>query len=174
MCAGLTVYKGLKESGARPGQCVVIVGAGGGLGTFALQYGKAIRIICIAVDAGEDKAQLCKELGAVAFIDYKKSPDIAADLRAGNEDRTVRRGDDLKIASWNMFFSAPAAAARTSAAIAYFAHYVWTSTSQPCGHVPRTPSRIITSYPGGRVGSTKLRPLRYGTTIPPLHRRRIL
>ncbi|VUC31639.1 unnamed protein product [Clonostachys rosea] len=36
----------------------------------------------------------------------------------GNKDRTLRRGDDLKIASWNMFFPAPAAAARTSAAIA--------------------------------------------------------
>ncbi|KAM0185928.1 hypothetical protein ACHAPI_011966 [Fusarium lateritium] len=36
-----------------------------------------------------------------------------------NEDRILRRGDDLKIASWNLFFSVPAAAARTSAAIAY-------------------------------------------------------
>ncbi len=33
LCAGITVYKGLKESGARPGQSVAIVGAGGGLGT---------------------------------------------------------------------------------------------------------------------------------------------
>ncbi|KAK7209407.1 hypothetical protein V2G26_016585 [Clonostachys chloroleuca] len=82
MCAGLTVYKGLKESGARPGQYVVIVGAGGGLGSYALQYGTAMGINCIGVDTGEDKAQLCKELGAVAFIDYKKSSDIAADLRA--------------------------------------------------------------------------------------------
>ncbi|CAI6085951.1 unnamed protein product [Clonostachys chloroleuca] len=58
------------------------VGAGGVLGTFALQYGKAMGINCIAIDAGEDKAKLCKELGAVAFIDYKTSPNIAADLRA--------------------------------------------------------------------------------------------
>jgi tyrosyl-DNA phosphodiesterase 2 len=37
----------------------------------------------------------------------------------GNEVRTLRRGDILKIASWNLFFSIPAAAARASAAIAY-------------------------------------------------------
>lgn len=35
LCAGITVYKGLKESGAKPGQTVAIVGAGGGLGSLA-------------------------------------------------------------------------------------------------------------------------------------------
>jgi propanol-preferring alcohol dehydrogenase len=35
LCAGITVYKGLKESGARPGETVAIVGAGGGLGVMA-------------------------------------------------------------------------------------------------------------------------------------------
>ncbi|KAI9713266.1 MAG: alcohol dehydrogenase [Bogoriella megaspora] len=41
LCAGITVYKGLKESGAKPGQTVAIVGAGGGLGSLAQQYAKA-------------------------------------------------------------------------------------------------------------------------------------
>src|SRR6266496_3361277 len=40
LCAGITVYKGLKESGARAGQWVVIVGAGGGLGNMAIQYAR--------------------------------------------------------------------------------------------------------------------------------------
>lgn len=40
LCAGITVYKGLKESGAKPGQTVAIVGAGGGLGSLAQQYAK--------------------------------------------------------------------------------------------------------------------------------------
>jgi alcohol dehydrogenase, propanol-preferring len=35
LCAGITVYKGLKESGAKPGETVAIVGAGGGLGVMA-------------------------------------------------------------------------------------------------------------------------------------------
>ena len=42
LCAGITVYKGLKESGVRPGQTVAIVGAGGGLGSLAQQYAKAM------------------------------------------------------------------------------------------------------------------------------------
>lgn len=36
LCAGITVYKALKESGARPGQTVAITGAGGGLGSLAV------------------------------------------------------------------------------------------------------------------------------------------
>jgi propanol-preferring alcohol dehydrogenase len=41
LCAGITVYKGLKESNTRPGQYVAVVGAGGGLGSLALQYARA-------------------------------------------------------------------------------------------------------------------------------------
>ena len=45
LCAGITVYKGLKESGARAGQSVAIVGAGGGLGSLACQYAKAMGLV---------------------------------------------------------------------------------------------------------------------------------
>uniref|UniRef100_A0A8H7K512 alcohol dehydrogenase n=1 Tax=Bionectria ochroleuca TaxID=29856 RepID=A0A8H7K512_BIOOC len=86
MCAGLTVYKGLKESGVHPGQYVAIVGAGGGLGCYALQYAKAMGINCIAVDIGPEKAKICKELGAVAFVDYKESSHIMTDLQAAIPD----------------------------------------------------------------------------------------
>jgi alcohol dehydrogenase, propanol-preferring len=64
LCAGLTAYKGLKESGARPGQTVAIVGAGGGLGTMAQQYAKAMGLRIIAIDGGEEKGDACKQLGA--------------------------------------------------------------------------------------------------------------
>ncbi|KAH7247600.1 chaperonin 10-like protein [Fusarium redolens] len=86
LCAGLTVYKGLKESGVRPGQYVAIVGAGGGLGCFALQYAKAMGVHSIAIDAGNDKSKACKDLGAAAFIDFQESSDIAADVRAAVPD----------------------------------------------------------------------------------------
>ncbi|KAH7129918.1 chaperonin 10-like protein [Dactylonectria estremocensis] len=86
LCAGLTVYKGLKESGVRPGQYVVVVGAGGGLGCFTLQYAKAMGIHSIAVDTGGDKAQICKDLGTMAFIDFKKSSNLAADIKAATPD----------------------------------------------------------------------------------------
>lgn len=67
LCAGLTVYKGLKESGARPGQTVAIVGAGGGLGSLALQYAKAMGLRAVAIDGGEEKRQMCQSLGAEVF-----------------------------------------------------------------------------------------------------------
>lgn len=63
LCAGITVYKGLKESGVRPGQTVAIVGAGGGLGSLAQQYAKAMGIRVIAVDGGDEKRIMCEKLG---------------------------------------------------------------------------------------------------------------
>ena len=68
LCAGITVYKGLKESGARPGQTVAIVGAGGGLGSLALQYAKAMGLRVIAIDGGDEKRAMCAELGAEVCI----------------------------------------------------------------------------------------------------------
>jgi hypothetical protein len=73
LCGGITVYKALKESGAKAGNTVVITGAGGGLGTLALQYAKAMGFRTIAVDTGDEKAQLCtQKLGAEVFVDFVK------------------------------------------------------------------------------------------------------
>lgn len=86
LCAGITVYKGLKESGARPGQTVAIVGAGGGLGSLAQQYAKAMGLRVIAVDAGDEKKKMCEEMGASAFVDFSKSSDVVKDVQAATED----------------------------------------------------------------------------------------
>lgn len=86
LCAGITVYKGLKESGAKPGQTVAIVGAGGGLGSLAQQYAKAMGLNVIAIDAGEEKEKMCKELGSYAFVDFAKSQDVVKDVQAATED----------------------------------------------------------------------------------------
>lgn len=73
LCGGITVYKALKESGAKAGDTVVITGAGGGLGTLALQYAKAMGYRTIAVDSGDEKAQICtQKLGAEVFVDFAK------------------------------------------------------------------------------------------------------
>ena len=63
LCAGVTTYKGLKETEARPGEWVVISGVGG-LGHVAIQYAKAMGLHVAAVDVGEDKLQLARKLGA--------------------------------------------------------------------------------------------------------------
>lgn len=81
LCAGLTVYKALKESNARPGQQVAIAGAGGGLGVFALQYAKAMGLHPIAIDGGEEKGKVCMSLGAQAFVDFTTSGDVVEDVR---------------------------------------------------------------------------------------------
>ena len=87
LCAGITVYKGLKESGAKPGQTVAIVGAGGGLGSLAQQYAKAMGLKTIAIDAGDDKKKMClEELGSYAFIDYSKTQNLIKDVQAATED----------------------------------------------------------------------------------------
>ncbi|RHZ73298.1 hypothetical protein CDV55_101870 [Aspergillus turcosus] len=87
LCAGITVYKGLKESGTRPGQTVAIVGAGGGLGSLAQQYAKAMGLRVIAIDSGDEKKAMCLELGAEAFIDFLTSKDLINDVRAATTDR---------------------------------------------------------------------------------------
>jgi alcohol dehydrogenase, propanol-preferring len=86
LCAGLTVYKGLKESGARPGQTVAIVGAGGGLGSLACQYAKAMGMNIIAIDAGDEKRDMTAKLGATSFVDFSKTSDVVADVKAATED----------------------------------------------------------------------------------------
>lgn len=68
LCAGVTVYKGLKESGARPGQTVAIVGAGGGLGSLAQQYAKVMGLRVIAIDGGDEKRAMCEKLGAEVCV----------------------------------------------------------------------------------------------------------
>lgn len=86
LCAGLTVYKALKESQARPGQYVAIIGAGGGPGSFALQYAKAMGLQPIGIDAGSEKGESCKALGATAYVDFIVSKSVVDDVRASTND----------------------------------------------------------------------------------------
>lgn len=63
LCAGVTVYKGLKETETKPGEWVTISGIGG-LGHVAVQYAKAMGMHVAAVDVADDKLDLAKRLGA--------------------------------------------------------------------------------------------------------------
>jgi propanol-preferring alcohol dehydrogenase len=87
LCAGITVYKGLKESGVKPGQWVAIVGAGGGLGSLAQQYARAMGLRVIAIDTGEEKKKMSlEELGAEHFIDFSSSKNVVKDVQAATPD----------------------------------------------------------------------------------------
>lgn len=63
ICAGVTVYKGLKETDAKPGEWVAISGIGG-LGHLAVQYAKAMGFQVAAIDVADDKLELARKLGA--------------------------------------------------------------------------------------------------------------
>ncbi|GMF03451.1 unnamed protein product [[Candida] boidinii] len=76
LCAGVTVYKALKTADLRPGQWVCISGAGGGLGSLAIQYATAMGLRVIGIDGGEEKGAFCKSLGAEAFVDFTKTKDV--------------------------------------------------------------------------------------------------
>jgi propanol-preferring alcohol dehydrogenase len=63
ICAGVTVYKGIKETEAKPGEWIAISGIGG-LGHLAVQYAKAMGLHVAAIDIADDKLNLAKNLGA--------------------------------------------------------------------------------------------------------------
>ncbi|MRG45334.1 alcohol dehydrogenase AdhP [Chitinophaga sp. SYP-B3965] len=71
ICAGVTVYKGLKETDTKPGEWVAISGIGG-LGHLAVQYAKAMGLHVAAIDVADDKLELAKELGADITVNAKK------------------------------------------------------------------------------------------------------
>ena len=79
LCAGVTTYKGLKETETRPGEWVVISGIGG-LGHVAIQYAKAMGLRVAAVDLGPEKIALARKLGAEIAIDAK-TQDPAAEIQ---------------------------------------------------------------------------------------------
>jgi propanol-preferring alcohol dehydrogenase len=76
----VTAYTACKRSAFKPGQWIVLPGAGGGLGHFAVQYAKAMGMRVIAVDGGDEKRDLCKRLGAETFIDFTTTKDITAEI----------------------------------------------------------------------------------------------
>lgn len=73
LCAGVTVWRALKDSTAKAGDWVAVAGAGGGLGSLAVQYAKYLSMRVVAIDS-QAKAKFCtNELKADAFVDYAAS-----------------------------------------------------------------------------------------------------
>ena len=79
MCAGLTTFNALRNSGARPGDVVAILGLGG-LGHLGVQYAKKMGFITVGIARGKDKEPLARELGASVYID-SQAQDPAAELQ---------------------------------------------------------------------------------------------
>ncbi len=81
ICAGITSYKGLKETQARPGEWVVVSGAGG-LGHLAVQYAKAMGLQVCAVDIDDGKLDHARRLGADVMVNARLDDPVAAVKKA--------------------------------------------------------------------------------------------
>ena len=83
ICAGITTYKGIKETKARPGEWIVISGAGG-LGHLGIQYAKVMGLQVCAVDIDDGKLALATKMGA----------DFVVNAKHGDPDAAVKKGTD--------------------------------------------------------------------------------
>ncbi len=81
ICAGVTTYKGLKETRAKPGEWVVVSGAGG-LGHLAIQYAKAMGLYVCAVDIDDGKLAHATRLGADAVVNVTTGDPVEAVKKA--------------------------------------------------------------------------------------------
>lgn len=79
MCAGVTVYNALRNSGARAGDLVAIHGIGG-LGHLGVQYARQMGFRTVAINRGNDKQALAQKLGAHQYIDATAS-DVVGELQ---------------------------------------------------------------------------------------------
>jgi propanol-preferring alcohol dehydrogenase len=81
ICAGITTYKGIKEAAVRPGEWIVISGAGG-LGHLAIQYAKVMGLKVCAVDIDNGKLEHAKRVGADLVINAEEGDPAAAVKKA--------------------------------------------------------------------------------------------
>ena len=78
MCAGLTTFNALRNSGARPGDLVAVLGLGG-LGHLGVQFSAKMGFKTVAIARGGEKGPLARQLGAQHYID-SQAQDPAAEL----------------------------------------------------------------------------------------------
>jgi D-arabinose 1-dehydrogenase-like Zn-dependent alcohol dehydrogenase len=79
MCAGVTVFNALRNSGARAGDVVAVHGIGG-LGHLGVQYARRMGFNTVAINRGKDKEELARQLGAHDYIDAT-AQDVVAELQ---------------------------------------------------------------------------------------------
>ncbi len=85
LCAGVTTYNALRNSGARPGDTVAVQGIGG-LGHLGIQYAARMGFRVLALSSGGDKEALARELGAHEYVDSAKTPAAEALQKLGGAD----------------------------------------------------------------------------------------
>jgi D-arabinose 1-dehydrogenase-like Zn-dependent alcohol dehydrogenase len=82
MCAGITTFNALRNSGARPGETVAVLGLGG-LGHLGVQFAAKLGFRTVAIARGQDKVPLARQLGAYHYIDNAAEDPAAALQKLG-------------------------------------------------------------------------------------------
>jgi D-arabinose 1-dehydrogenase-like Zn-dependent alcohol dehydrogenase len=107
LCAGVTTFNALRNSGARTGDTVAILGIGG-LGHLAVQYAAKAGYRTVAVARGQDKGPLAKQLGAHIYID-STTQDPAKELqKIGGAQIVLSTVTSAKALEWVIDGLAPA------------------------------------------------------------------
>ena len=97
LCAGLTTFNALRNSGARPGDVVAVLGVGG-LGHLAVQYAAKAGFNVVAIARGKDKEPLARQLGASLYVDSQTQDPAAELLKLGGASvilSTVTAGETM-------------------------------------------------------------------------------
>jgi len=95
LCAGITVFNALRNSGARAGDLVAVQGIGG-LGHLGIQYARQMGFRTVAIWRGGDKQPLAKKLGAHTFIDTSAGAPAAALQKMGGARIVLATAPDSK------------------------------------------------------------------------------
>ncbi|MGC2423471.1 MAG: alcohol dehydrogenase [Nitrospirota bacterium] len=98
MCAGVTTFNSLRNSGARPGDLVAILGVGG-LGHLGIQFAAKMGFKTVAVGRGSDIEPLARKLGAVEYIDTNTQDSAAELLKLGGAKVVLATAPDSKAMS---------------------------------------------------------------------------
>jgi D-arabinose 1-dehydrogenase-like Zn-dependent alcohol dehydrogenase len=91
MCAGITTYNALRNSGARAGELVAVLGLGG-LGHLGVQYAVKMGFKTVGIARGKDKEALARQLGAWHYIDSQTQDPAAELLKLGGARIVLERG----------------------------------------------------------------------------------
>ncbi len=95
LCAGITVYNSLRNSGARAGDLVAVQGIGG-LGHLGIQYARQMGFRTVAIGRGQDKQQLARKLGAHEYVDTNAGAPAEALQKLGGARVILATAPDSK------------------------------------------------------------------------------
>jgi D-arabinose 1-dehydrogenase-like Zn-dependent alcohol dehydrogenase len=95
LCAGITVFNALRNSGAKAGDLVAVQGVGG-LGHLGIQYAQKMGFVTVALNRGTDKQALASKLGAHHYVDTSAGSPAEALQKLGNVRLVLATAPDAK------------------------------------------------------------------------------